>query len=97
MEAAEIRQHLETIRQQDEYRVDWLQVLSPIPLIRCPSLTNAKKLLKTYCDTSDKLKDAVTDVKNERILSRELGKTNQELEFKLEELQRSVVSRAPRQ
>jgi hypothetical protein len=50
-----------------------------------------------YSDTVDKLKDAVTDLNNERVLSRALGKTNEELEFKFKELQRSIVSRAPYQ
>jgi hypothetical protein len=58
-------------------------------------LTTAKKLRKTYCDTVDKLKDAVIDLDNERVLSRELGKLNKGLEVKFEELQRSIVSRAP--
>lgn len=60
-------------------------------------LTSAKILRKAYCDTADKLKDAVTDLNNERVLSRALGKTNEELEFKFKELQRSIVSRAPYQ
>lgn len=97
MEVEEVQQHLETIQQQDEYRVKWLQVLSHIPLISCRSLTRAKKLLRTYCDTMDKLKDAVTDVNNQRILNLALGRENEELKSKFEELQRSVVSREPHQ
>lgn len=58
-------------------------------------LTTTKNLRKTYCDTVNKLKDAVTDLNNERVLSRELGKMNEGLKFEVEELQRSIVSRAP--
>lgn len=58
-------------------------------------LTSAKKFRNLYCDIADKLKDAVTDLNNERFLNRELGKINEGLEFKFEELQRSIVSRTP--
>lgn len=57
-------------------------------------LTTTKNLRKTYCDTVDKLNDAVTDLNGQKVLSRELGKMNEELEFKFKELQRSIVSRA---
>lgn len=53
-------------------------------------LTSANKFRKVYSDTVDQLKDAVTDLNNERVLSRALGKTNEELEFKFKELQRSI-------
>ncbi|KFY99451.1 hypothetical protein V500_01372 [Pseudogymnoascus sp. VKM F-4518 (FW-2643)] len=49
-----------------------------------------RKLSKTYCDTANNLKDAVTDLSNARVLSRALRTTNEELEFKLKELQRSI-------
>jgi hypothetical protein len=42
----------------------------------------------------DKLKDVVTDVNNQQILNLALGRENEELKSKFEELQRSVVSRA---
>jgi hypothetical protein len=93
MEVEEVQGHLETIQQQDEDRVKWLQVLSHIPLISCQFVTTAQKLLRMYSDTVDKLKDAVTDVNNQRILSRAFGQENEELKSKFEELQRSVVSR----
>lgn len=61
---------------------------------RLPFVTNAKTLFVTYSNTVEKLRDAVTDVNNQRILSRALGQENEELKSKFEELQRSVVSRA---
>lgn len=60
-------------------------------------LTSAKELSKTYCDTANNLKNAVTDLSNATVLSRTLRTTNEKLELKLEELQRSIVSRAPYQ
>jgi hypothetical protein len=95
MEVAEVQGHLETIQQQDEERSSWLQVLSHILLLSYRSLISAKTVRKAYCDITDKLKDTVTDLNNERILNRALGQRNQELESKFEELKRSVVSRTP--
>jgi hypothetical protein len=97
MEVEVVQQHLKTIQKQDESRVEWLQVLSHIPLISCQSLTSAKELLRTYCNTVDKLKDVITDVNNQRILNLALGRENEELKSEFEELQRSVVSRAVHQ
>src|SRR4051812_29807441 len=95
MEIEDVQQQLETIQRQDESRAVWLQVLSHVPFISCQYLISAKKLLRTYCDTVHKLKDAVTDINNQRILSRALGQENEELKSRYEELQRSVVSHAP--
>ena len=49
-------------------------------------------MLSKYSDTASKLKDASADVENQSILSRALRHENDELKYKYEELQRSVVS-----
>lgn len=55
-------------------------------------LTSAQELLRGYCNTADQLKDAVTNASNQQILNLALGRENEELKSKFEELQRSVVS-----
>ncbi|KAL5379282.1 hypothetical protein DPSP01_008555 [Paraphaeosphaeria sporulosa] len=49
-----------------------------------------QELLRAYCNTVDKLKDSVTDVNNQSILNFALGRENEQLKSKFEELQRSV-------
>jgi hypothetical protein len=59
-------------------------------------LTSAKELLKAYSDTATKHKKAVTDFNNQSTLNRTLELKNKELQFQVEELQRSIVSRMTR-
>ena len=65
-----------------------------VPVVNHQNLISMKKLLESYSDTAAKLKDALIDIHNQRVLTRALGQESEKLRCDLEELQRSVVSRA---